>query len=64
MKVPENYTPMQKWIVETYIEYRSVPKAAVATHHVPHSSFVRDIIHKYKLFLQEEDRRLTSGGSL
>jgi len=58
MQIPDEFTPSQKMIVAAYIEFRSVPKAAVATHHTRDSSYVREVIRKYKVFLREEDRRL------
>lgn len=58
MLIPSDFTPIQKCIVRAYIEYRSAPLAAVATFHDRNSSFVREVIRKYKNFLIQEDSRL------
>ena len=53
MQIPEHFTPMQKYIVEKYIEVRNVPDTAERTHHKRDSSFVRSVIRKYKEWLVE-----------
>ncbi len=58
MKIPSDFTPIQKCIVRAYIEVRSVPLSAVMTFHHPKSSYVREVIRKYRKFLKEESRRL------
>lgn len=63
MKIPSDFTPIQKCIVQAYIECRSVPVAAEMTFHSRSSSYVRQIIRTYKLFLQQEDQRLRTGGN-
>ncbi len=55
MKIPEDFTPMQKVIVQTYINVRNTPKTAELTFHNRNSSYVRSVIRKYKDFLKKED---------
>lgn len=58
MRIPDDFTPIQKCIVQAYIAHRSVPLAALATFHDRNSSYVREVIRKYKDFLRKEDERL------
>ncbi len=65
MNIPEHFTPMQKMIISAYIQVRNTPEASMMTFHTRESSFVRDVIHQYKIWLQKEDAkamRLKTGG--